>query len=134
MEWVLWNEAMNTGHAGLDEDHRKLVALINRLADGLTSHKGAAFCRDAFGQLVAHVEQHFAMEERLMAEHGYPDAEHHKAHHATLFEEVRGLSDAIEAISIGASPSVSLLDFLEIWLKHHITGLDRSLAAAIPGS
>jgi hemerythrin-like metal-binding protein len=74
------------------------------------------------------------MEERLMAEHGYLDAERHKAHHATLFEEVRVLSDAIEAIGAGASPSVSLLDFLEVWLKHHIDGLDRSLAAAIPGS
>ncbi|MDT3737373.1 MAG: bacteriohemerythrin [Denitratisoma sp.] len=134
MEWILWDEAMNTGHAGLDEDHRKLVALINRLADGLTHHKGAAFCREAFGQLVEHVQQHFAMEERLMAEHGYLDAERHKAHHATLFEEVRVLSDAIEAIDVGAPPSVSLLDFLEVWLKHHIDGLDRSLAAAIPGS
>ncbi len=134
MEWIVWDDTMMTGHVGLDEDHRKLVELINQLADGLTNHKGADFCARAFDELLTHAQQHFAMEERLMAEHGYLDAERHTTHHATLFEEVSKLSLTIEGIGMGATPSVSLLDFLEAWLKHHIVGLDRGLASALSGN
>lgn len=35
MEWITWGEALHLGHDGIDRDHQKLAAIINRLADGV---------------------------------------------------------------------------------------------------
>lgn len=128
MEWIVWDDSLKTGHPDLDDDHRKLVELINQLAAGVTNHKGMSYCSKAFDALIEHAHRHFAMEERLMAQHGYPKVGHHAAHHAGLIEE---LSATLNAVAPGSRPSVALLDFLEAWLKHHILTLDRELAHAI---
>lgn len=133
MEWIVWDETLETGHAELDDDHRKLVDLINLLADGVTNHRGTAFCCKAFNALIEHAQRHFAMEERLMARHGYSGADIHAAHHAALIEEVRELSGSLETDGTGSPPSVALLHFLEIWLKHHIVAMDKELANAVSG-
>lgn len=131
MEWIVWDDSLETGLAELDEDHRKLMELINRLADGVTNHRGMAFIMAVFDEFIEHAQRHFAMEERLMAHHDYPKAKHHAAHHAALLEE---LTDSIEAITPDSAPSVALLDFLEAWLKHHILSLDKEMACAISRS
>lgn len=131
MEWIVWDDTLETGHAELDDDHKRLVDLINQLADGVTNHKGMEFCGKAFEALIEHTQRHFALEERLMAAHRYSRSEHHKAQHAALFAEVRELTSTFDQPGLASPLSVSLLQFLEVWLKHHILGSDKELADAI---
>jgi methyl-accepting chemotaxis protein len=124
-DWIPWDQMLATGHAVLDDDHRQLVALVNRLADRVVDHKGEDDYLSLLDELVAHTRAHFGREEQLMAECGYPDADAHKSQHARL------LQDALEYLSkvkSSSAPSISMLYFFDQWLTRHITTWDRDLA------
>jgi len=56
----------------IDEQHKKLVALVNNLNDAMSSGKGQLIMGKILDDLVAYTKTHFATEERLMTTHTYP--------------------------------------------------------------
>lgn len=126
MHRMTWDDRLATSHAGMARDHRKLVDLVNRLADVMAEGKGKFACCAVLDELCRHTQAHFAMEERLMDAHHYPLAGEHKAEHASLVKQL-----AKHKCSVEAGPeevSVSLLHFLDFWLTHHILTSDQELA------
>jgi hemerythrin-like metal-binding protein len=127
-EWIPWDEMLATGHAVLDNDHRRLVAMVNRLADRVVNHKGQDDYVSLLHELVAHTRAHFGREEQLMAECHYPDADAHKSEHARLLHDALEYMSEVEKSS---APSVSMLYFFDQWLTRHIMTWDRDLAHCI---
>lgn len=126
MQWVSWSEAQATGHADMDHDHKKLVDLINQLADGMENNKPKEFCGDTLAQFIEQTRTHFHAEEQLMDRHRYPKAEEHKALHTTLLKDVLAFKASYDA---GVTTEfVTLLVILDSWLKRDIMGADRALA------
>ncbi|TVQ85251.1 MAG: hypothetical protein EA400_16225 [Chromatiaceae bacterium] len=85
-----WREAWNLGIASLDRDHRRLAALLDRiahLADGSPpAHAPHGLMRmlDTLGE---ETRAHFAHEEALMHAADYPHYAAHKAEHDLLMAE-----------------------------------------------
>jgi hemerythrin len=73
--------------------------------------------------LVGYTMNHFADEESLMKEYGYPDRISHKLEH----EEFRDkLLKFVEAYLQGSTPlTVELLAYLVEWLEKHMIGTDK---------
>lgn len=63
----------------------------------------------------------------LMMQHNYPDTRTHMSLHAKLITQVAELSAAHDAGK--AMLTMEVMDFLENWLKDHILGEDKKLAA-----
>lgn len=129
MHIMVWDERLSTCHAGMAGDHRKVVKLINRLGESMADGRGK-FARCAiFDEIVRHTRMHFEMEERLMAEHGFPGAEGHRAEHASLLNKLLEHKQGVE--EGGEDFSVTLLHFLDSWWSRHILTMDVYMAEFI---
>lgn len=128
MPFMVWNSSLSVGVEALDEDHKKLLGMVNNLHDAVQSGRG----REALGKILAglidYTVLHFAREEKYLQENGYAEAPAHKREHADL---TRQLLDVQAKYKAGASPSLSLeaMSFLNNWLVNHIQGSDQKYAA-----
>lgn len=116
----------DTGFLPIDEEHRSISLAILETLDAVRAVDGA---RLEAGLLVASklVADHFAHEERLMAEHGFPKAARHKqAHDAFLIDAAAkikalrqaGLTDDLRRWVTGRLPE---------WFRFHIMANDVEL-------
>jgi hemerythrin len=131
MSLITWTDSMSVKVHEIDTQHRTLVQLINDLNDAM--HKGHG--QDVLGRLIAglanYAVMHFATEERLFKQHGYPGSTAHVAEHHRFVEEVtafkRGFDDGKHGLSI------QVMRFLSDWLRKHIMGTDMKYAEFFVG-
>jgi hemerythrin len=120
-----WGPALELGHPQIDADHRSLVETLNRLRAALHQDPGQEEIQAVLVFLRDYAVSHFATEEGLMLQHGFPGAPAHFAAHADL---VMQMSDLVADFRSGeARLTETLLAFLESWLVEHIQGMDREL-------
>jgi hemerythrin-like metal-binding protein len=132
MPMLDWNDVFVTGIRLVDEQHRGLVALINRAAPRLAV-EGADPDELAglYEQLTDYAAHHFACEEGLMREAGLA-AEHCERHAADHREFVEDLNRWHEQLGRpGGVSGRDLLRFLTHWLVLHILGEDQEMARQI---
>lgn len=125
-----WNDRYVTGVGEVDDQHRTLVDLINRLGALLTGADGAsaADVETVFGQLADYAVYHFREEEGLMHAAGI-DARHvgqHREAHASFLDEVTRMHDGL--LDGNQDAARLLLRFLTHWLAYHILGQDQVMA------
>lgn len=131
MDAFVWDDRFVTGLAAVDQQHRHLVDMVNRLGDlRVQGAADQAELERMFGDLAQYALYHFAEEERLMAETGV-DARHaqpHILHHQEFVQQVTLMWRNRD----GAADSQSMLhDFLAAWLTVHILGEDQIMGRAI---
>lgn len=127
-DYVSWNSALSVGFPEIDEQHKILLSLINQVWAGLVSQAALSTIDDVVMDLDDYARTHFAEEEALMAQHGFPDLEAHKECHAQFMARVSELDEKIVA---GDSIGLELLSFLSDWLSFHISMVDRQYAQFI---
>jgi len=129
MAGIQWGVDYFTGLPEVDRQHEQLFALIHRLAEA-KSHQPETIER-AFLELRDYVREHFALEERLMAD-SQVDAGHYAQHRAAHAGFVARLNELWQARGDGSeSVADELLEFLIDWLKQHILITDRKMALEI---
>ncbi len=128
MPLMTWNDRMSVGIRILDEDHKRLVGMVNTLFDGIQAEQGKETVGRILDGLVQYTVEHLQREEDLLAQTGYPEGAAHKAMHQALCQQVL---DVQQKFREGASATLSLevMYFLKNWLIHHIQGADRKYAA-----
>jgi len=126
MTWITWSEKYATGHAGMDDGHRRLMELINQLAEGMENNKPRAFCSELLDRFIDHARMHFLAEEQLMDRIRYPKTKEHKDLHAMLVRDVLAFKASYDS---GETPQfVTLLVILDSWLERDISAADKELA------
>ena len=129
MTILSWSNLFSVGVREIDAQHRVLIELLNRLAEAASRGGEAGLEAEALARLSEYIEQHFAMEERLMREHGYAEAPAHLEAHRRLTEQVQQMASQHQK---GQGPSLEdLALFLRQWLVTHILQTDRLLGAAL---
>lgn len=133
MESFHWDRQFETGLIEVDQQHRRLVDLINRFGDLITTIDPAAAPKieSGFRELAAYADYHFREEEQLMLGHAL-DARHverHRKEHAHFMHEVDRMHESVSARDPDALRP--LLNFLATWLAYHILGSDQVMAAQI---
>lgn len=129
MQTFVWGEEFFTGIGLVDEQHRALVDLFNRLSESLTEKSGSseAAVHFAFSQLTDYTKYHFSVEESLMRQGGVD--ERHVALHLGLHDEFSQQLQAMwSARAALTNPAEVFLSFLTSWLCLHVLGVDQSLA------
>jgi hemerythrin-like metal-binding protein len=126
MALIVWDARLATGHSAIDEQHQSLVEIVNRLHGAMKQGKGKGEIQGILVFLNDYTVTHFAMEEGLMAQHGYSGAARHRAIHADL---VRQLAELVDKFQQGtATLTLPVMTFLEEWLVQHIMGEDQLFA------
>jgi hemerythrin len=126
MAFMEWSNRYGTGVMQIDQEHKRLVALINELYDAMSKGQGDAVLGKVLNGLAAYCKTHFANEERLMQQHGYPAFTEHKGIHDRLTAKVGGM---LQDFKDGkALSTVQTVNFLKDWLNKHILETDRKYA------
>jgi hemerythrin len=123
---VEWTEDLSVGIEEIDEQHRVLVGLVNRLYQGIIHQSSTALLQEVLNELIQYTVVHFAVEESLMRIFDYPHYEEHKRAHQELTKQVIDLQMKFKAGK--ATISMELLTFLRKWLTNHIMGDDKKYA------
>ena len=95
MFYFRWQDAYLTHIDELDEQHQRLVGLINDLYTDLQNcpedmQKRACIAK-TLDELVDYSIYHFSAEEKLMQEYDYPEYEQHKSEHEEFKRKVTQL-------------------------------------------
>ena len=118
-----WLPAYNVGIAVIDEQHRRLVDLINQLHEALLKRQSKAVMGRILAQLTNYTEVHFAFEEDLMSRYDYPGYHSHKRVHEEMRAKVLAL--AYDQAAGRVVISLQVMEFLKEWLSSHILGTDQ---------
>lgn len=110
----------------MDNDHKKLVDMLNRLHDAMKQQKGNEVLGQIFKELLDYSVVHFNNEEKMMATTGYVESADHKAKHKLLIEQAKDLQE--EFNSGKKMVTVDVLAFLKDWLMNHILKEDKKMA------
>lgn len=131
--FVIWTDNLSVGLKEFDEDHKRLVRILNELYS-------AVHCGDvkhspdeleiALERLEMFTKSHFGREELLMTKTGFPGVEAHKREHqkfaamvAEMAERFRGSTDPQHA--------QELVEALYTWVTHHIFEDDKQYSVHI---
>lgn len=132
MEVFTWNSWFETGIGLVDEQHQKLVEMINNLgACAMTTPQDQVSVHKLIKALFDYVQQHFSEEDQLMTHYGV-DSRHlgrHRKEHAEFIQEVVRLA---KPHSTDQHADLEMLHrYLTSWLGFHILGTDQSMARQI---
>jgi len=78
------------GLPAVDDDHRMLVSMINRIGAEI-EEASYELCVDLFDDFEEAAIAHFRREEEILERLGYPEIERHRNYHADLVRRVREL-------------------------------------------
>lgn len=124
MAFFEWKESMSVGVSQFDEQHKKLVVMINDLFEAMHAGKASEVLGDVLlSGLIDYTQTHFANEERLMQLHSYPELAAHKQEHTRLTQKVMDLQAQHQAGKMALSIETSR--FLREWLTQHIMHNDK---------
>jgi hemerythrin-like metal-binding protein len=123
-----WSAENEVFLAQIDAEHRVLFRMADGLQQAVASQNQAAV-REQLHALAAHAEEHFSHEEWLMQSVKYSSYGWHKQQHHTALRRLGLLAPLIDS----AVPEAAelLLEFLEGWLRDHISVTDRMMAAHV---
>ncbi|GGB13205.1 GGDEF domain-containing protein [Agarivorans gilvus] len=129
MESFRWTADFETGITQVDQQHRQLINLINKIGRLLTENQTSSSELKALNiELHTYVKEHFQTEEQLMAQHQV-DIRHLKPHvqaHHEFLNEISKLNQLDQSVKY--QQVKNLLDYLIQWLAYHILGIDQVLA------
>ena len=129
--FITWKDEYSVGLDSIDQQHKKLVNLINQLTTAVDYSTGEEFEREALAELVEYTKTHFTYEEGLMEDNGYPDFEAHKAQHRAMIAEVEAVLVEYEQDHDAAMRHAC--DYLKGWLINHINGTDKQYSSFLIG-
>ncbi|HFQ90746.1 MAG TPA: bacteriohemerythrin, partial [Desulfobulbus sp.] len=131
MQFFPWKEQYRLNISEIDEQHRLLVAMIDRLHTAMAEGKGKSVLDDIITELYNYTKFHFITEERLMSEYDYPGFAQHRREHKELIGKVLAMMERQKENSLGLSSDLSIM--LQEWLNSHILETDKKYSEYLAG-
>jgi hemerythrin-like metal-binding protein len=125
---ILWDESCSVGLDELDEAHRHLFDIGNRMIRAVAERRGETEAREVIEEMIEYAEQHFAREEVLMQASRYPGYAEHRTIHERLMNEIRLIKSQFIAGNLNSSLVAA---FLREWMVDHIKKTDKDYSAFV---
>ena len=123
MEKIQWDDSFNLQIDVIDEQHRRLVELMNRLIDIKDKDLSGEGVVEALGEMTNYLGDHFDTEEQMMIDHGYPGIVSHREEHQNFVTQTAFYIATYR--ESGVSLEKDILMFLQEWLVDHILKTDQ---------
>ena len=124
MEQITWTEDFSVGVVRLDEQHKRLIKMINRLIAEPQTTTESEMVSDLLSDMTNYAQAHFTAEEELMRQHNYPRLEEHVAQHRAFQKKTVDFCSAT-VLNVGIVPE-TMLHYLSDWLVEHILRSDMA--------
>jgi hemerythrin len=129
MALITWNKDLTLNLREIDEQHQKLVAMVNELDQAMRKGLGKRVVGPLLEALIDYAQVHFSTEEALMTEYGYLETPSHQYEHSLFLKQVRAFKADFDRGKTGLP--LDLMTFLSDWMKKHITGTDRKYVSLL---
>jgi len=123
MPIIFWNDSYSVKVKEIDNQHIKLIDIINELHDKMKEGKGREILEKVLNGLVEYTIFHFSYEEEIFIRHNYPEFRTHASKHVELINQVKNYVKKFE--SGNSVSTVDLMNFLKDWLLTHIMETDK---------
>ncbi|MCL2801862.1 MAG: bacteriohemerythrin [Treponema sp.] len=124
-ELITWSGKMTCGLSLIDDQHRKLVDLINDLFNHVTGNEAQErkYFDRVKSETLKYIKIHFATEERIMLVTKFEGYTKHKNEHEVF---ILALLDYVHDYEVGGRlPLSAVLKFLKDWMVTHIVTEDK---------
>lgn len=119
---IVWDQhTLSVGIDVIDNQHKRLVAYINELAQAINNQQTRPVIKQLFDKLYDYTCYHFQEEEAYFHQLNANDCELHKLQHKHFIEEL----DRIMSLKDLDKLAEDLLFFLTDWIVNHIIAEDR---------
>lgn len=129
MDVITWKPEYDIGIQEIDEQHKKLVALINDFYTAIVRNSNQEELAKVIDAVVDYTKVHFAIEECLLRMFEYDDYAAHKRGHDLFVEKVLSIDQRFRAGD--TSVSMELFSLLRDWLIQHIQEKDTQYAPVL---
>jgi len=127
MAILVWRDDLSVGHPEIDNDHRRLIAIINDFQNTVAKWPAESVIQEALLGLESYARWHFEREEAIQAACDFPFLDDHRRQHAELLNTV---ADEIKALFVDKSRPITaatvqmVAELLKHWLIDHIIKSD----------
>ena len=125
-----WNENFETGIDLIDEQHKQLINILNRLAEHLAYRSNEIILNNVFNELADYADYHFKTEEQIWKNSLKDDdwLTNHEHTHQSFISEVIALKEETKPLDDVIQNVVS---FLSKWLAYHILESDKRMSIVV---
>jgi hemerythrin-like metal-binding protein len=109
----------------IDDEHQEIIAAMNGLHAANEAKASRAKLDEIFTRLLRVTRAHFKDEEAYMEKIGYADLRKHRHMHQHLLDRLDAFHQEFAA---KGELTEALFQFLKMWLKSHICGIDTQYA------
>jgi len=128
---IAWDDSLLTGNTIVDMQHQKIFRLLSDLVRFCEDGSDTSKLRETLMILVSHAVRHFADEEALQLECGYPDYENHKQRHGDFKIAMSELVQRFEKNGSSIELSQDVNKIVVGWLVKHIQQEDKKISEYI---
>lgn len=123
MAYITWDEQYSVGVMEIDNQHKRLVELVNNLHEAMKEGKGRDIMTEVLTSLIDYTASHFATEEKYMTKFNYPQYGSHKLEHQKFVKQVLDFQNDYNSGKLAIT--IDIMKFLKDWLVNHIQGTDK---------
>ena len=127
MPLFTWNDSYSVTISSMDEQHKKLFALINQLHDAMTTGKAKTIVGQVLDDLLDYTRTHFTAEEKVLEKYNYSGITEQKKEHAIFINKIVELKEKNKSGSLTVTLETS--QFLKEWLLNHIMVIDKKYSS-----
>jgi hemerythrin-like metal-binding protein len=114
MAFMGWSDEMSVHIKLVDEQHMKLVDMLNKIWDALRQVNKTEVMASVLDELLDYTSYHFSTEEGLFRVHHYSDRFKHQKEHEKLTAQTLKFKERLTHSDLQA---IEFLEFLKNWLN-----------------
>lgn len=118
-----WSDDLSVGIISIDDQHKKLIKIINKLYNAMKERKTQEILKTVINELTLYARTHFSYEQSLFEQHSYPATNAHIAQHSAFVDKIEQFQRDYEDNKLLLSTDIT--NFLKDWLIKHIKGMDK---------
>lgn len=123
MPLFTWDNKYSVNNEELDNHHRVLFDILNRLYDSCFDETESITLSSVYEELVSYVNYHFSAEEQYMRNRGYSDTNRHIIAHNMFRDRILLLQHDMNLNNIVMTKE--LIVYLGNWLLNHVLVEDK---------
>ncbi len=131
MALIDWSDNFSVGSQLMDDHHKKLFDIFNRLHEAMKAGQAATVLDGIMRELIDYTRYHFGEEEKMLERVGYTQLEMHKGLHRKFVSELEGYEKDIRDGGQAVFAATQVMNSSLIWLRDHILTIDKGYTPLI---
>lgn len=124
----MWTDDLTVGIDEIDNQHKALFEQLEKLLDACVAGREREEVVTMLCFLDQYVVAHFAAEEKLQQESGYPGYEKHRAEHEEFMRRINRFVEEVSAAAPSRDFVLRVNQTLIDWFTSHILTVDREMS------